>query len=120
MAIWQDNNQVTARFECEYTELPDRDQTRKTLELAPVTVFGKEAFASITDTTENDPETSETPEAAQATFVMSKMLYTLMIRFQQGAEAAGDDPPPWALVEDTAIEIATGRVLETGEVFPLY
>jgi hypothetical protein len=111
------NRGVKASFECEWLELPDNDLTRATYQLAPSFFFG-DAFQveSVGDGSAANPTF---PHRSTVTATMSKALYTLMIRFQQGSEANGDDPPPWALVESSATEIETGRVLGTGEVFPI-
>jgi hypothetical protein len=109
---------VKASFECKWVELPDNDLTRATYVLAPSFFFG-DAFQveSVGDAAVVAPTF---PHTSTVTATMSKALYTLMIRFQQGAETSGDDPPPWALVENSATDLQTGRILGTGEVFPMF
>lgn len=105
---------VEATFNCRYVEIPDTNLNEKTLVLAPVVAFGAGAFDVIA-LSENEGD-----ELAQATARMSPLTYTLMIRHQQGSESFGDDPPPWALVEGSAKDLNTDRILETGEVFPVF
>lgn len=108
---------VEASFECRYVELADNTLETKTLQLAPVYLFGDDVKVLALDENEDN---ELHPEYAVAKFRMNAVTYTTMIRYQQGSETAGDDPPPWALIEGSAAEVESGRVLETGEVYPIF
>lgn len=110
---------VTAQWETDWLELPDTVLATKKLILLPSYFFG-EAFqvTAVEELPSIDP-CAEVPGRVKVSAKVSRMLYTVMMRYQQGAESFGDDPPPWALVEGSATDIETGRVLGVGEVFGL-
>lgn len=117
MATAYEDLLIEASFECRYVELADLSLERKTLVLAPVYIYGD--GVKVLEVRENTDE-EKNPEYAVGKLRMDSIVYTQMIRYQQGSEMAGDDPAPWALVEGSAVEIESGRVLGTGEVYPIF
>lgn len=110
---------VTAIWETDWKELPSADLTRRTLALLPALVFGLAFRVLAVEPQPSIDPCGSVPPRVRVTATVSRQLYTVMIRFQQGAESMGDDPPPWALIEGSALDNATGLSLATGEVFPL-
>jgi hypothetical protein len=108
---------VSAAWETDWLELSDDDPTRASLVLIPTYVFGEAFAVSAVERLPSIDPCAEVPARLKVPATVSRRLYTVMIRFQQGAESFGDDPPPWALIEGSATDLATGRVMGTGEVF---
>lgn len=110
---------VTAQWETDWLEIPDHDLTRAVLVLIPTYVFGDAFKVSAVERQPSIDPCGEVPGRVRVSATVSRAVYTAMIRFQQGAESFGDDPPPFALIEGSATDVETGRTLGTGEVFPL-
>lgn len=110
---------VTAQWETDWLEQPDLDLTRKKLVLLPAYYFEDAFKVTLVETLPSIDPCAEIPARVRVSATVSRRLYNVMMRFQQGAESFGDDPPPWALVEGSATDLATGRVMGAGEVFDL-
>jgi hypothetical protein len=110
---------VTAQWETSYYIYPDDNLTRDVRVLIPSLVFGGGFAVSAVEPQPSIDPMAEVPGRVKVTATVSRKLYTVMIRFQQGAESFGDDPPAWALIEGSAVDVETGRTLGTGEVFDL-
>ena len=110
---------VTASWETDWLELPDNNLTRAVLVLIPTYLFGEAFDVSAVERQGSIDPCGEVPPRVKVTATVPRKLYTVMIRYQQGAESFGEDPPPFALIESSATDNETGRVLGTGEVFPL-
>lgn len=108
---------VAAAWETDWLELPEGDPARASLVLIPTYVFGAAFEVSVVEKLPSIDPCAEVPPRLKVTATVPRKLYTVMIRFQQGAESFGDDPPPWALIEGSATDLETGRILGTGEVF---
>ncbi len=118
MTIHRNHRQVTATWLCRWYTFPDTDPTTETNILVPSFLFG--GSFHIEGEPVDEPQLSrDYPRLSRVTATMSKALYTVMIRIQQGEDVTGVDPSLWALVEGSATDMETGRVLEAGEVFPL-
>lgn len=119
MARYQHDQGVTAQWETDFLEMPDNDLTRATFVLVPTYFYGDAFHVTAVEPLPSINPCAETPGRVKVSATVSRRLYTAMMRFQQGAESQGDDPAPWALVEGSATDIETGRVMGTGEVFSL-
>ncbi len=113
-----DDMGVTAKWETDWLELPDHDLAHVSLVLLPTYYFGGAFQVTAVERLPSIDPCAEVPPRVRVSAMVSRRLYTVMMRFQQGAESFGDDPAPWALVEGSATDVATGRVLGVGEVFP--
>jgi hypothetical protein len=113
------NQLVTASWETDYYIIPDENLARDVRVLIPSYVFGNLFDVSAVEPQPSIDPAAEVPGRVKVTATTTRKLYTVMVRFQQGAESFGDDPPPWALIEGSATDLETGRTMGTGEVFQL-
>lgn len=90
---------VTAQWETDWLELPDNDLTRASFVLIPTYFFGDAFRVSAIEVSPSIDPCAGVPARVKVTATTTRKLYTVLIRFQQGAESFGDDPPPFALIE---------------------
>ena len=108
---------ITAQWEVDQIELPDGDLTRDTYVLAPSYLFGK--LFDVSAAEEVDSVDRDHPRRKKVTATVPYAVYGIMLRVQQGSEVTGAEPP-WALVDLSAVDDETGRVLDVGEMPPLF
>lgn len=107
-------NKITAQWVSEWIEIADQKLARATYELAPFHFFGDQFH--VTELADSPVVDDITPRRATATATVSRRLFRIMLRYQAGSEALGDDPADWALVEGSAVDADTGSPVDPHSV----